>query len=103
MLDALNAKIVEMLGPLGPLFVIGFLGAVLILLTLPILLKRERDPFNKLQEDTKARTQNAGDAAYRTGEASAPDAPGPGSRADSIERTNAATCSKADTSCPSPL
>lgn len=51
MLDALNTKITELLGPLGPLLIIGFLGAILIFATLPLLLRREKDPLQKLKEE----------------------------------------------------
>ncbi len=44
-----NAFLIENFGALGPLLVIGVLGMFLILLTLPILLKKEKDPLDKIR------------------------------------------------------
>ena len=49
-----NAFLTEQFGDLGPLLLIGVLGMFLILLTLPILLRREKDPLDKLREATRA-------------------------------------------------
>ena len=49
-LDQLNAMLTENFGELGPLLVIGVLGLFLVLLTLPILLKKEKDPLDKLRQ-----------------------------------------------------
>lgn len=48
----INALLVEKIGPLGPLVVVGGLGLVLVLLTLPILMKKRFDPMDKFREDT---------------------------------------------------
>ncbi len=39
----------DRLGPFGPLIVVGVLGMFMILVTLPILLKKEEDPLDKLK------------------------------------------------------
>lgn len=49
MLASINQLIVDQLGPLGPLMVIGGLGLLLILLTLPIMLKKTPEPFDKIK------------------------------------------------------
>jgi tight adherence protein C len=49
MLASINQMLVETLGPMGPLILIGGLGLLLILLTLPIILKRKPEPFDKLK------------------------------------------------------
>lgn len=49
MLDTVNAMLIEQLGPLGPLMVIGFLGVVLIAVALPTMLKRQPDRFRDLK------------------------------------------------------
>ena len=49
LLNTLNAKLTELLGPFGPLIAVGFLGLVMILLTLPTLLKKHVDPLDKLK------------------------------------------------------
>ncbi|WP_424973673.1 type II secretion system F family protein [Dinoroseobacter sp. S124A] len=51
MFEAVNALLVQYLGPLGPVLSVGFLGAILILVTLPILLRKEQDPLLKLKEE----------------------------------------------------
>lgn len=48
-MEEIQTMITDMLGPFGPLMVVGLLGVFLILLTLPILLKREVDPLDKLK------------------------------------------------------
>jgi tight adherence protein C len=59
MLESLNTRITDLLGPMGPLLVIGFLGAVLIFATLPILLRREKDPLQKLKEERSGQKRKA--------------------------------------------
>ncbi len=46
--DQVNAVLIENFGELGPLLVIGVLGLFLVLLTLPIVLKKEKDPLDKI-------------------------------------------------------
>ena len=48
-----NAILTENFGDLGPLLVIGVLGLFLILLTLPIVLKKEKDPLDKIRQATQ--------------------------------------------------
>jgi tight adherence protein C len=48
-MEAIQAQIIEILGPFGPLMVVGLVGVFLILATLPILLKREKDPLDRLK------------------------------------------------------
>jgi len=48
-LQNINDFLTERLGDFGPLLVVGLLGMFLILLTLPILLKKEEDPLDKLK------------------------------------------------------
>ncbi|MEO1536619.1 MAG: type II secretion system F family protein [Pseudomonadota bacterium] len=56
-----NTWLTENFGDLGPLLIIGVLGMFLILLTLPIMLKKEKDPFDQLKNDVRAGAQNEGD------------------------------------------
>ena len=42
------------LGALGPLLLVGVLGMFLVLLTLPILLKKEKDPFEQIKKAAQA-------------------------------------------------
>jgi tight adherence protein C len=59
-MDALNNFLTELLGPMGPLLAVGLLGLVMILLTLPIFLRKEEDPLDKLKKTAKA-TKSASD------------------------------------------
>ncbi len=52
--DAANAFLTENFGALGPLLVIGVLGMFLVLLTLPILMRRQADPLDKLRDAARA-------------------------------------------------
>lgn len=46
----LNAMISDLLGPAGPLIVVGGLGFIMILSTIPMLLSQKPDPMDKLIE-----------------------------------------------------
>jgi tight adherence protein C len=50
-MEAIQTAITNALGPFGPLMVVGLLGVFMILLTLPVLLKREVDPLDRLRSD----------------------------------------------------
>jgi len=49
MLATVNRLLVELIGPLCPLVVVGGLGLVLVLVTLPIIMKKRADPLDKLK------------------------------------------------------
>ena len=49
LLDTINQMLKDMLGPFGPLIVVGFLGLVMVLVTIPLLFKKEVDPLDKLK------------------------------------------------------
>lgn len=51
--SGLSASLTDQFGPFGPLMVVGGLGLVLILLTLPYMLRKPEDPFTKLKESSK--------------------------------------------------
>lgn len=55
-MEALNSVLVEMLGPMGPLLVVGGLGILLILGTLPFMMKKDVDPLEKLKRSNAERT-----------------------------------------------
>ena len=48
-MEAFQTMITDMLGPFGPLMLVGLLGIFLILITLPVFLKKEVDPLDKLR------------------------------------------------------
>ena len=53
-MENIQAMVTEMLGPFGPLMIVGLLGVFLILITLPVLLKKEVDPLDKLKAAGRA-------------------------------------------------
>ena len=67
-LNTLNAYLVDLLGPQGPLLAAGGLGLLLIFVTLPVLLKRKPEPFDKLKSTTRTnerREKESREAALR--------------------------------------
>jgi tight adherence protein C len=60
MLANLNATLTTAMGPLGPLIALGGLGLLLILITLPPMLKKKPEPFDKLKAIRKANTPGSG-------------------------------------------
>ncbi|MBC7740417.1 MAG: type II secretion system F family protein [Candidatus Saccharibacteria bacterium] len=48
-LSDISTKLTTAFGPLGALLAVGFLGVLLILLTLPTMLKKKVNPFDKLK------------------------------------------------------
>jgi len=54
MLAELNAGLIARFGPLGPLYVVGGLGVLLILAALPLMLRKTADPLEKLRQSNLA-------------------------------------------------
>lgn len=50
MLETVQTMITDVLGPFGPLMVVGLLGVLMILITLPILMQKKEDPLDRLRE-----------------------------------------------------
>jgi tight adherence protein C len=67
MLASLNAYIVERMGETGPLLLAGGLGLLLILVTVPFLLRKEPEPFEKLKQQNRA-PDRAKERAAREGD-----------------------------------
>ena len=55
MIDQINELITQNLGPQGGLMIVGLLGVLLILITLPILLQKQEDPLEKLSDSLVTR------------------------------------------------
>jgi tight adherence protein C len=67
MLDSFNALLVAKLGPLGPVIALLGLGILLVLAVMPALLKKQRDPLEKLRQQRAAMAGAATEgAALRT-------------------------------------
>ena len=58
-LDTINDKLIELLGPFGPLMAVGMLGILLILLVLPALLTKQEDPLDKLKAASRNNIGNS--------------------------------------------
>jgi len=67
-LNNINAFLIESLGPLGPLLVLGGLGLVMILLTLPTMLAKRPDVFSKLKAQRAPATVAKSGQDLRRGE-----------------------------------
>jgi len=57
---SVNRLLVGLIGPLGPLVVVGGLGLVLVLVTLPAMLKKRADPLDKLRAASASAGKSAG-------------------------------------------
>ena len=72
-MEELQTMITDVLGPFGPLMIVGLLGVFLILITLPVLLKREKDPLDKLRANADGGGNKKADKADRLRSASSKD------------------------------
>ena len=51
-----ETMLIDLLGPFGPLIVVGMLGLLLVGLTLPVLMRKQADPLDKLHNITREPT-----------------------------------------------
>ncbi len=66
-MQSIQTMLTDLLGPLGPLIVVGGLGLLLMLITVPVLLKRKADPLDKLKKARDAADMSASpEAKLRT-------------------------------------
>ncbi|MFN3971881.1 MAG: type II secretion system F family protein [Gemmobacter sp.] len=54
MFTNIQTMLVERMGPAGPLIAVGFLGFMLVLATLPVMLRARPEPFDKLKNQARA-------------------------------------------------
>lgn len=66
-LNQFNEMITSKFGPLGPVLVVGVLGLLLVLLTLPIFLKKQKDPLARLKQESKKASTNNKKQSLRLG------------------------------------
>lgn len=67
MLESIQTMITDLLGPFGPLMLVGLLGVLMILVTLPILLQKQDDPLDRLRDQArKQRKDGAATEKLRT-------------------------------------
>ncbi len=68
-LTSANQMLIERFGPLGPLLAVGGLGLLLVLLTLPSLMRKRMDPLDKLKAaNTRAPEKSDPKQALRRGD-----------------------------------
>jgi tight adherence protein C len=58
-IGTINGLLTDRLGALGPLYFVGFLGVLMVALTLPVFLKKRVDPLDKLKRETREHQQSA--------------------------------------------
>jgi len=63
----INTMLVQTLGPLGPLVALAGLGLLMVLATMPALLKKRADPFDKLRAPRAVASADPGKANLRLG------------------------------------
>lgn len=67
MFESLKTMITDLLGPFGPLMLVGVLGFLMIIITLPILLQKQDDPLDRLRDQArKQRKDGAATEKLRT-------------------------------------
>lgn len=71
MLESLNTMLTNAFGELGPLFAVGGLGLLLIILTLPTFLKKRADRFDRLSRDSSASDTKGAKRSLRSSGAAA--------------------------------
>jgi tight adherence protein C len=68
MLTQINTVLTQNFGPMGPLLAVGLLGLLLVMATLPIMLKKQPDRFRDLKDQRNARDTQSATAALRRGD-----------------------------------
>jgi tight adherence protein C len=58
-LSNIQATLTDAMGPFGPLIVVGTLGVLLILATIPLLIKDSQDPLERLKKDSRDRASDS--------------------------------------------
>ncbi len=68
-MNSINVMLTDALGPLGPMIAVAFLGLILMGVTLPILLKKQVDPLDKIRaQRDQARAAGKPGAKLRLGD-----------------------------------
>ncbi len=67
MLSNLNALVIEYLGPLGPIIVLGTLGVIMVALTISLMLSQPEDPMSKLKKQINAPDESKPEQRLRQG------------------------------------
>lgn len=72
-LNDINAQISAFLGPFGLIIMLGAAGVVMIALTLPVLLRKQEDPLDKLKASNRSATAKPAGKAERLRQPSSKD------------------------------
>ncbi len=56
-IDQINVMLTDLLGPIGPLLALGGIGLALIFVTLPTILKKEKDPLERIRAQRMGKTE----------------------------------------------
>ena len=64
-LNQIQERLVEALGPFGPIIALGTLGILLVLIMIPALIKDSKDPLEKLKRDQRGQSLNQSDKGPR--------------------------------------
>ena len=67
-LSNLNAMIIDILGPFGPMIILGTLGVIMVVLTVAIMLAQPEDPMSKLKRQIQEPTNKEPEQRLRQGE-----------------------------------
>lgn len=65
LINNVNTFLVDQLGELGPLIAVGGLGLLLVLVTLPAVLAKQKDPYAKLRDSGTGEDENGKPAGLR--------------------------------------
>ncbi|GGO58820.1 tight adherence protein C [Roseovarius pacificus] len=64
-LNQIQERLVDALGPFGPIIAIGTLGILLVLIMIPALIKDSKDPLEKLKRDQRGQSLSQPDKGQR--------------------------------------
>ncbi|MEM9577127.1 MAG: type II secretion system F family protein [Pseudomonadota bacterium] len=67
-LNSINALMVDYLGPLGPMIVLGTLGVVMVVITISLMLSQPEDPMTKLKRQVQEPNAKEPEKRLRQGE-----------------------------------
>ena len=68
-IETINTLLVDNFGELGPLLAVGMVGFIMVLVTLPTMLKKQKDPLDRIREEkdrANNRSSKNGEGALRT-------------------------------------
>ncbi len=57
--ETINLMLVDAMGPLGPLIAVGILGLIMVLVTLPTMLKKQKDPLDRIRKEAQRSSTKA--------------------------------------------